>query len=79
MSRPHRIHANPPPPGSGGGATTAILPVLATAEEIAKPLQVTARTIHLWGAAGTIPVALRQGRTVRYSPSAVAQALGIDV
>jgi excisionase family DNA binding protein len=50
---------------------------LATAEEIAKPINVTSRTILAWAAAGTIPVALRQGRIVRFSPSAVARALGL--
>ena len=66
-----------PSQAAAGAQLLAILPELATAEEIAAPLKVTARTIHSWASAGTIPVALRQGRIVRFSPPAVAKALGL--
>jgi len=56
-----------------------VLPVLATAAEIARPLGVTSRTITAWAAAGTIPVALRHGKILRFHPPAVSAALGLTV
>lgn len=56
-----------------------MLPVLATAEQIAKPLGITSRTITAWAAANKIPVALRQGKILRFYPPAVAAALGLDM
>ena len=67
----------PPGQAAGEGGILVTLPNLSTAEEIAKPLNITSRTVLAWAAAGTIPVALRQGRIVRFSPSAVAKALGL--
>jgi hypothetical protein len=69
------------PSGNGGGSGVVPLPSLATAEQIAAPLQVTARTVHLWAAANppVIPVAFRQGRIVRFHPPDVARALGITL
>jgi len=66
------------PPAPGGVGEIPVLPPLATAEQIAAVLQVSARTIHLWAEAGTIPTALRNGRVVRFNPPAVAAALGIS-
>lgn len=47
---------------------TCVLPVLATAEQIAKPLGVTSRTITAWAASRKIPVALRHGKILRFYP-----------
>ena len=62
-------------------ANTSRLPNLATAEQIASALQVTARTIHLWATAEppVIPIAFRQGKVVRFHPPDVARALGISL
>ena len=62
----------------GADADAVVLPQLQTAEEIAVPLGVHPRTVHAWAADGTIPVALRRGRVVRFSPQAVAEALGLN-
>jgi hypothetical protein len=66
-------------PGTGEKVVGRVLPSLATAEQIAEVLQVSARTVHLWAAAETIPTALRQGKIVRFHPPAVAAALGINL
>jgi len=58
---------------------SCVLPVLATAEEIALPLGITSRTVTAWAAADKIPVALRAGKILRFYPPAVAAALGLDV
>lgn len=74
--------ANSPPvtaPTFGAAGSVGALPSLATATQIARVLQVSARTIHLWAEAGTVPVALRQGKVVRFHPPAVAEALGLDL
>jgi hypothetical protein len=55
------------------------LPTLATAAQIAAPLQVTSRTVTTWATEGRIPVALRCGKILRFYPASVAAALGIDV
>jgi hypothetical protein len=59
--------------------TWASLPALSTATQIAGLLQVSPRVVHLWASSGKIPVALRQGKVVRFHPPAVAQALGLDL
>ncbi|MEO8613873.1 MAG: hypothetical protein ABI600_01930 [Luteolibacter sp.] len=64
---------------SGSAEPAFVLPSLSTAEQIARVLQVTSRAVHAWAAAGTVPVAFRQGRIVRFNPLAVAKALGIDL
>jgi len=66
-------------PSTGAGVSAGVLPALATAAQLARVLQVSARTVHLWADAGTIPVALRQGRVVRFHPPAVAMSLGLDL
>ncbi len=73
-----------PPPGTSPPQSvccedTCLLPVLATAEQIAKPLGVTSRTITAWAASRKIPVALRHGKILRFYAPAVAAALGLDV
>lgn len=60
------------------GADGEPLPKFSTARQIAEALQVTSRTILEWEATGKIPAALRTGRTVRFSPAQVANALGIS-
>jgi hypothetical protein len=57
----------------------AVLPQLSTATQIARPLKVTSRLVHIWATSGKIPVALRQGKIVRFSPAEVAKALGIAI
>ena len=78
-----RKHLTPPSltplPNSGEAARVCLLPFLATARQIAGVLQVSTRTVHLWAEAGTIPVALRQGKVVRFHPPAVAKALGLNL
>lgn len=54
------------------------LPRLVTANQLSRTLQVTTRTLTGWAAKGVIPVALRQGRVLRFHPLSVYQALGID-
>lgn len=53
------------------------IPTLVTADEVAKPLGVTGRTVLNWAAAETIPTALRCGKIIRFHPPSVAAALGI--
>jgi len=55
------------------------LPDLATAEQISSILQVSVRQVHLWAQKDLIPTALRKGRVVRFSPTAVFQALGVEL
>lgn len=55
-----------------------MLPLLATAAQIAEPLGITSRTITAWAAAGTIPIAFRRGKILRFHPPAVAAALGVQ-
>lgn len=75
-----RLHTPAPSksPATAAGEV-GVLPSLATAEQLAQVLQVTARTVHLWAVAGTIPVALRQGKVVRFHPPAIAQSLGLNL
>lgn len=54
-------------------------PTLVTARQLARPLQVSDRLIHMWAEKGTIPVALRAGKIVRFDPEAVASALGLPL
>jgi hypothetical protein len=77
--RPKHFHTAPRHEDRHVGGSR--LPNLATAEQIAAVLQVTARTIHLWATAEppVIPVALRQGKVVRFHPPDVAKALGISL
>lgn len=79
MSRRNKPTSTPPALPAGVTGEVEVLPSLATAEQIAHVLQVSARTIHLWAAAGTIPVALRQGKVVRFHPPSVAESLGLDL
>ena len=79
MRRRFRTSKSTTPPAKAGADDLRDLPALATAEQIAEALQVSARTVHMWAAAGTIPTALRQGRVVRLNPQAVAAALGIEL
>jgi hypothetical protein len=51
--------------------------MLATAEQISKPLQLTGRTVRMWATAGILPVALRRGKVLRFHPPSVAAALGL--
>lgn len=51
---------------------------LVTAEQLAAAFQVSVRTVHNWAHAGTIPVALRIGKVVRFALSEVAMALRTD-
>ena len=53
------------------------LPRLSTCQQIGEALQVTSRTVLNWEASGLIKAAVRQGRIVRFDPSAVARALGL--
>lgn len=66
-------------PQRPGGTPVVVLPSLATAAQIAAPLQVTSRTITAWAADGTVPVAFRRGKVLRFSPPAVAAALGLSI
>lgn len=52
---------------------------LVTARQLARPLQVSDRLIHMWAEKGIIPVALRAGKIVRFDPEAVATALGLPL
>lgn len=79
MRRRSNTSTASPVPVTGSGASSGVLPALATAAQLARVLQVSARTVHLWADAGTIPVALRQGRVVRFHPPAVAKSLGLDL
>ena len=54
-----------PPPG----------PVLLTAEELATALAVSKRTVMSWLYDGTIPAAIRERQTLRFSLTAVQKAL----
>lgn len=74
-----RLRARAQASRSGGAADWRALPSLATAEQLGEVIQVSARTIHYWAGAGTIPTALRCGHVVRFHPPAVAAALGIDL
>ncbi len=56
-----------------------VLPVLATAAQIAKPLGLTSRTITAWASSNKLPVALRCGKVLRFYPPAVAAALGLTM
>ena len=48
---------------------------LIKASHLARLLSVNSRTLHNWCEAGLIPVAYRAGRTVRFDPDAVKEAL----
>lgn len=73
-----RLHRKPLQPVCGVSGVR-LLPALATAEQLAEVIQVSPRTIHNWAEAETIPVALRCGKVVRFSPPAVARALGLRI
>ncbi len=79
MRRRYRHSSKSSTPVSGVEDGKRVLPSLATAEQIAEAIQVSSRTVHLWASAGTIPTALRCGKVVRFSPPAVAAALGINL
>jgi len=51
---------------------------LQTAEEIAKVLNVTARTVYLWAESGRIPTAYRSCRTIRFDLEHVLASLNVD-
>ena len=53
-----------PTPTRGVASDVFVLPALATADQIATPLQVSSRTVLLWAEQGRIPTALRFGKTV---------------
>ena len=77
MRRRHRHSLKSTSPTSGAVGGVLVLPPLATAEQIARVLQVTPRTVHYWADRGEIPTALRRGKVVRYHPPDVAAALGL--
>lgn len=79
MPRPPRYLPKASSPIDGAVAGACVLPCLATAEQLGRVLQVSSRTIHLWAAAGKIPVALRQNKVVRFHPPSVASALGLTL
>ncbi len=68
-----------PSPITGGVGGVRFLPTLATAEQIAEVLQITARTVLYWAERKEIPTALRRGKVVRFHPPAVAAALGLNL
>jgi hypothetical protein len=72
-------HPSSPSQTAGVDFSNCPLPDLATASEVAGPLKVTSRTITAWAEAGKIPVALRQGRILRFHPASVWAALGIVI
>jgi hypothetical protein len=79
VPRNHRQLRKGPSPISGGTGEVRVLPSLATAEQIAEVLQITARTVHYWADREEIPTALRCGKIVRFHPPAVAAALGLNL
>ncbi len=79
VQRRHRQPQKGPSPITGGVGGVRILPPLATAEQIAEVLQITARTVHYWAEREEIPTALRRGKVVRFHPPAVAAALGLNL
>jgi excisionase family DNA binding protein len=52
------------------------MPRLMTAAQIADQFQVSRRSVYRWAAAGFLPtVRIGSGRTVRFDPDAVSEAL----
>jgi hypothetical protein len=79
VPRQQNLNSKSKPAHNREALEACVLPPLATAEQLAKVIQVSSRTIHSWAETGTIPTALRCGKVVRFNPPAVAAALGIQL
>ncbi|MCB1130214.1 MAG: MerR family transcriptional regulator [Verrucomicrobiae bacterium] len=80
MARRYRRPRKTVPQTTCGTGDGYVLPVLATAKQLARVLQVSPRCIHLWAEKGLIPRAIHNTRgTVRFHTASVAAALGLDL